>query len=252
MLATLTDFCRRYGIEGGKDDAAVRVCLEGVSSEIARECGRTWNGQPCLERSAITLVSGLIERGKRSLWLPAWPIVEVAEVKEAALGDFAGADALVEDTDYILDRGLGRLVRIGTSWLAGAATIRIVFTGGYTAAETAEAEGYIPSAAWASGSDYTAETEVLYGGAIWLCTESVSGATSPPSTDPEHWSLKDFLLPADLREAALQQAGFTWQRRASLGLTSESVQGGAVSAYAKDELLPGVRKTCAGYRRFLG
>lgn len=62
----------------------------------------------------------------------------------------------------------------------------------------------------------------------------------------------EIALPDDIVEAALQQAGFTWQRRASLGLTGESVQGGSISAYAQDKLLPGVAETMRRYRRLYG
>ncbi len=58
-------------------------------------------------------------------------------------------------------------------------------------------------------------------------------------------------LPDDIVEAALDQAGFVYQRRMSKGLNSESVQGGSVSAYAQDKLLPGVVATMRRYRRLL-
>jgi len=58
-------------------------------------------------------------------------------------------------------------------------------------------------------------------------------------------------LPDDIVEAALDQAGFVYQRRMSKGLTSESVQGGSISAYAQDKLLPGVAATMRRYRRLL-
>lgn len=58
-------------------------------------------------------------------------------------------------------------------------------------------------------------------------------------------------LPDDIKEAALDQAGFVYQRRMSKGLTSESVQGGSISAYAQDKLLPGVVATMRRYRRLL-
>jgi len=58
-------------------------------------------------------------------------------------------------------------------------------------------------------------------------------------------------LPGDITEAALDQAGFVYQRRMSKGLTSESVQGGSISAYAQDKLLPGVVETMKRYGRLL-
>ena len=56
----------------------------------------------------------------------------------------------------------------------------------------------------------------------------------------------------DIVEAALQQSSFTFQRRTSLGLSSESVQGASISAYASDRLLPGVRQTMRRYARITG
>lgn len=58
-------------------------------------------------------------------------------------------------------------------------------------------------------------------------------------------------LPDDIVEAAIKQCGFVWQRRASLGLTSESVQGGSVSAYAQDKLLPGVARTMSRLNKLM-
>jgi len=60
-------------------------------------------------------------------------------------------------------------------------------------------------------------------------------------------------LPPELREACLQQAGYFWQRRASLGLSGGSAgQGGSVSWGGQDDLLPGVRAIVARYGRKMG
>ena len=77
------------------------------------------------------------------------------------------------------------------------------------------------------------------------------GYTPPSESEAEEWEAEDgeVLLPDDIREAALQQAGFVWERRASLGLSGESAGGGSISTYAQDTLLPGVREIMAGYRR---
>jgi len=91
---------------------------------------------------------------------------------------------------------------------------------------------------WAAG---TLTVQAVYAG----------GYTPPSESEAEEWEAEDgeVLLPDDIREAALQQAGFVWQRRASLGLSGESAGGGSVSTYAEDKLLPGVREIMAGYRR---
>ncbi len=51
-----------------------------------------------------------------------------------------------------------------------------------------------------------------------------------------------FEVPADLREAALQQIVFWWQRRGQLGLSSVSVGGQSVQIYATLDLLPQVKR----------
>ena len=88
-------------------------------------------------------------------------------------------------------------------------------------------------------------------GALTVQAVYTGGYTPPSESEAEEWEAEDgeVLLPDDIREAALQQAGFVWQRRASLGLSGESAGGGSVSTYAEDKLLPGVREIMAGYRR---
>jgi len=58
-------------------------------------------------------------------------------------------------------------------------------------------------------------------------------------------------LPAEIVEVAIRQASYTYQRRDQLGLSGQSAQGGSISAYAKDEMLPDVAATMKGYRRML-
>ena len=56
-------------------------------------------------------------------------------------------------------------------------------------------------------------------------------------------------LPADLREAAVQQACLLFKRRDDIGLSSVSALGGSVSVFAQLELLPLVKQTLDRYRR---
>jgi hypothetical protein len=79
------------------------------------------------------------------------------------------------------------------------------------------------------------------------------GYTPPSESEEDEWVAGDgeILLPDDIRDAALQQAGFVWERRASLGLSGQSAGGGSISTYAEDKLLPGVREIMAGYRRMV-
>ncbi|MCX7723545.1 MAG: hypothetical protein N2379_10900 [Verrucomicrobiae bacterium] len=57
-------------------------------------------------------------------------------------------------------------------------------------------------------------------------------------------------LPADLQNAALRQAAYWWQRRNQLGLVSISGEGGAITQFASQDLLPEVVATLEKYQRF--
>lgn len=91
-------------------------------------------------------------------------------------------------------------------------------------------------------------------GRMTVLVEYEGGYVTPDTQAGVGWTLGtgEIVMPADLVEAAIQQASFVYQRRHSLGLTSESVSGGSISAYATDELLPAVKQTADRYRRLLG
>lgn len=59
----------------------------------------------------------------------------------------------------------------------------------------------------------------------------------------------EFALPADLREAAIEQASFLFKRRDDLGLSGVSSQGGSISKFSAIDLLPMVKKILDKYRR---
>lgn len=59
----------------------------------------------------------------------------------------------------------------------------------------------------------------------------------------------EFALPADLREAAIEQASFFFKRRDDLGLAGVSFEGGSISKFSSMDLLPMVKKVLDNYRR---
>ena len=89
--------------------------------------------------------------------------------------------------------------------------------------------------AWLSGPD---AVQVVYTGGY-----AAAGVTPLPAGQ--------IAMPDKIIEAAIRQASFVWQRRKSLGLTSESMGPASMTAYARDELLPTVRELLAEYRRVL-
>ena len=55
-------------------------------------------------------------------------------------------------------------------------------------------------------------------------------------------------LPQDLRLSVARQVAYLYQRRASLGVTGESIGGGSVTLLSEPDLLPDVRRVWATYR----
>jgi len=248
MLATWARFKTRYGT-GDADETDVTRLIEAVSDDLARYAGRARGGVACLEKASRVHAFSVRRASIAHLWLPAYPIVTLAETVEALYGGWSDATALTENDDFTLDYGSGRLTRVG-AWLSGHPSLRVTYTAGYTGPDTFDEDDYIPGA-WASGTAYSADDQVLYDGIIWTAADDIASSTTPPPADLDNWARADVLLPDDLIEAALEQAGFVWQRRSRLGLVGEGAHGGSISHYARDELLPGVRKTMDRYRRLL-
>lgn len=77
--------------------------------------------------------------------------------------------------------------------------------------------------------------QVIYRGGF-----CAAGAT--PSAGETAW-------PADLREAAIEQASFIWKRRHDIGLSGVSDQGGSINKNERIQLLPLVRDILAKYQK---
>jgi len=56
-------------------------------------------------------------------------------------------------------------------------------------------------------------------------------------------------LPADLREAAIEQASFIFKRRDDIGLAGVGFQGGSISKFSAIELLPMVKNILSNYKK---
>jgi len=122
-------------------DTLLTQFVAGVSADMARASGRVHGGVACLEKSTLTVLFSPESRTP-VLWLPAWPVVSITEVKEAVFGGFDDVDALTENEDYQVNKALGGLYRIGY-WLAGVNAVRASYTGGYTAAGATPGTGEI-------------------------------------------------------------------------------------------------------------
>ncbi len=59
----------------------------------------------------------------------------------------------------------------------------------------------------------------------------------------------EFALPADLREAAIEQASFIFKRKDDIGLTGVGFEGGSISKFGSMDLLPMVKKILDNYKK---
>ena len=129
LLCTLADIRIRLGLETGDtdDDQMLYSIIKGVSAAFDTYCNRTF----ILNSSAATeYYSG----GRQKLYLPRYPILSITSVTESVDWDWDNETALTADDDYHAMTDRGALHRVGTLWLSGAETVRVVYTGGYVAA----------------------------------------------------------------------------------------------------------------------
>ena len=290
MLATRQQIKDRMRLTAAdtEHDSVINTILLNVSDLLAREAGRVVDGVACLEKASVVETFSP-EIADVFLWLTGRPVVSVESITEAIHGEHDSATPLTASVDYYANLRTGRLIRIGR-WLAGPETVRVAYTGGYVLAlpwvaatsyvagdqvthlgtiyecilavsgsttPPADATHWTPSAAWSasawvSGTSYVAGNAVSSGGILYSCISAVSGTTEP-ADDPTHWAAiaQWAALPGDINEAAIQQAQFYFERRLSLGKTSEGIMGASVNTYAQDTLLPGVRETMRRYARVL-
>jgi len=112
---------------GDNDDLARRLIVEG-SEEM-----ETILDRQIVTRGDITEFHSFRKRCSE-LYLRWWPLLSIVSVHEDSSRAYANA-ALVEGTDFVVDREAGKLTRISgdseTSWLHGFEAVRVVWTGGY-------------------------------------------------------------------------------------------------------------------------
>lgn len=97
--------------------------IEIVSERIAQHCGRTsWDSQ---ERTEYK------DGGGRMVLLDVWPVTDVSEVNDDPLHDWDESNALDSDSYYV--DALGVLYNENGSFLFGDSSVKVIYTGGYSA-----------------------------------------------------------------------------------------------------------------------
>ncbi len=230
-----------FGAGDTDHDAFFNLWIPLVSGALGIASGRMWRGRSALAKRTITQKFNVQDYGVDTLFVAASPIVSISEIKEALYGAYASATALVENTDYQMDSELGALFRVG-NWMRGKQSVRVTYIGGYTLCDP-----------WTSGSNYSLGDLVHYEDLVYAAKGAIVGLTTPPPDDAANWDLQtgEIPLPGDITRAAVMQVVFEHQRRNKLGVTGAGVQGASFQSYARDDLLPGVKRTMRAYRRML-
>jgi hypothetical protein len=135
LLCTLADVRARLGKADADtdDDAMLNSIIQGVSAAIDTFCNRTFvvNSTDATE---------YYDGGTCKLYLPRFPVVSITSVTESSGYDWDNDTALTANEGYRLnERGI--LYRVGTRWLSGNETTRVVYRGGYTAAGSTPGTG---------------------------------------------------------------------------------------------------------------
>lgn len=172
-LATLAQLKARQGISDAGQDTLLTAILTGVSGQLSQAAARP------LEKATQTETLSVREPGVSILYLKHWPIVTVTEVKEASFKQFDDADALTEDTDFMVDYERGELIRMGF-WLKGHLTVQVSYTGGYTLRD-----GFTD---WTEGEGYAVDDLVLYEGVVYICIDAIDPSNTAPPDDTDHWT----------------------------------------------------------------
>lgn len=130
-LATLDDIKTRLQFGGTNKDDQLTDLLINVSDIAEQLIGRSL--MRVVDR--VEFVTDSPTQG-RTARLSITPLETVTSVKQlwepGSDAQFDAADAMVENTDYVIDAELGRLIRInGPEWFMFPRCLQVVYTGGW-------------------------------------------------------------------------------------------------------------------------
>lgn len=151
-LQTVAGLKASLGISGAGLDAIV----EDVANEASQMVETAW-GRHIVSRGSLTEYHprdtsafyqvqtlptpyaydpySVMSAARPALYLNEWPIVSVASVNEDSSRVYAASSLLVVDTDYIVSKPHGKLIRVAgslpKSWVWSWRASKVVYVGGY-------------------------------------------------------------------------------------------------------------------------
>lgn len=130
-LASVSTVKAALGIQDSKRDAVIENAINEASQLVEQAWGRHVVSRGELTEYHTYACPPLANSG--SLYLNEWPIVSVTNVYEDPNRAFA--TALVVNTDYIVSKPAGKLLRVSSAtpmhWQTGWRAIKVVYLGGY-------------------------------------------------------------------------------------------------------------------------
>lgn len=107
-LTTLDVVKEELGIGDGKSDAVLRRYLSWASAALSRECGRVFAAETVQDQIWPDQDQS---PGSKILSLSRYPLISVVSITD-------GESALDQDTDFVIDREAGHLLRMSGGLLA--------------------------------------------------------------------------------------------------------------------------------------
>ena len=139
-IATLAQLKGHLKIASTADDALLTRILAGVEMAIARECRRVFGQASSFSEASRT--EFLTAVGLDTIFLSSYPVVSISSIQADEDRDFDSATALIENTDYLVDKDTGIVTRLGSYWPFDRGTVKVAYVAGYEAAGADHVAGH--------------------------------------------------------------------------------------------------------------
>lgn len=117
----------------GTLSAADTLTYEGALQDGTAIVEEALGGRQIVTRGAITEYHTFNDYNLTAFYLGQWPVISITSIAESVARDYS--TALVDGTDYICTKRLGKVQRISGSipmlWLPGVRVVRAVYAAGY-------------------------------------------------------------------------------------------------------------------------
>jgi len=130
-LSTVEQAKKALVLKDDRHDAVIEACVNEASQMVEDQWGRHIVSRGSLTEYHPRNGGGL----GAAIYVNEWPIISVTTIHEDSNRAYDATTLLTVDTDYIISKPIGEIVRVSSSlplgWEAGWRAIKIVYLGGY-------------------------------------------------------------------------------------------------------------------------